>query len=95
MACQLNRLDMTEKQFNEAIAREIMAGIQFGNIKTRDGNPVRIVCWNAKGQQPIVGLIDVGGIEMPMKYTAEGKSDTRANVTTNTDLVLETEGGEA
>jgi hypothetical protein len=86
---------MTEKQFSVDAARKITAGAMYGNIKTRDGHSVRIVCWDAKGLQPIVGLIDVGGIEMPMKYTTDGKSDTRANVTTNTDLVIETEGGEA
>jgi hypothetical protein len=86
---------MTQIKFTEDKAREITARVRFGNIKTRDGNPVRIVCWNAKGQQPIVGLIDFGDFEMPMKYTAEGKSDTRDYVTMNTDLVIETEGGEA
>lgn len=85
---------MIEQKFNENTAREITANITYGNIKTRDGHPVRIVCWNAKGQQPIVGLIDLGDMEMPMKYTMDGKSDTRPNVRTNTDLVIETEGGE-
>lgn len=86
---------MTEIRFNENIAREITAKMMFGNIKTRDGHMVRIICWNAKGQKPIVGLIDLGGmVEMPMKYTKEGKSDTRDNVRTNTDLVIEVEGGE-
>lgn len=86
---------MTEIRFNENIAREITAKIRFGNIKTRDGHQVRIICWDAKGRKPIVGLIDVDGIELPMKYTGEGKTDTRDNVRTNTDLVIETEGGEA
>ena len=86
---------MTEIKFDENTAREIMAHVRFGNIKTRDGNPVRIICWNAKGEKPIVGLIDVGDIEIPMKYTAEGKIDTRDYVSMSTDLVIETEGGEA
>lgn len=85
---------MTQKQFNENIAREITAKVTFGCIKTRDGHSVRIICWNAKGQKPIVGLIDINGIELPMKYTRDGKTDTRDNVRTNTDLVIETEGGE-
>lgn len=86
---------MTERKFNEDTAREIMAHVRFGRIKTRDGNPVRIICWDAKGEKPIVGLVDVGDIEMPMKYTINGKSDTRDFVNMNTDLVIETEGGEA
>lgn len=85
---------MTEIKFNENIAREITAKMRFGNIKTREGRQVRIICWNAKGRKPIVGLIDLGGMELPMKYTIDGKTDTRENVRTNTDLVIETEGGE-
>jgi hypothetical protein len=86
---------MTERKFNEDTAREIMAHVRFGRIKTRDGNPVRIICWDAKGEKPIVVLVDVGDIEMPMKYTINGKSDTRDYVSMNTDLVIETEGGGA
>lgn len=85
---------MTEIKFNEAIAREVNAGIRFGKIKIRRGNSVRIICWNAKGDLPIIGLIDVGNMEHPVSYTREGKSDIRANVTTPTDLVIEVEGGE-
>ena len=47
---------MTEIKFNEAIAREVNAGIRFGKIKIRRGNSVRIICWNAKGDLPIIGL---------------------------------------
>lgn len=86
---------MKETKFNENTAREINAKIRYGNIKTRDGHPARILCWNAKGWKPIVALIDLGGTEMPMKFTKEGKCDLRPNVTTNNDLVIETEGGEA
>ena len=85
---------MTQKQFNIEEARLISEGKKLGNIKTRDGNPVRIICWDAKGEKPIVGLIDLVDIEISMKYTAEGKSDTRDFVSMNTDLVIETEGGE-
>lgn len=85
---------MTEKQFNINTAREINGGIRYGKIKTRSGHPVRVLCWNAKGWKPIVGLIDLGDIELPMKFTKEGKCDTRPNVTTSNDLIVEVEGGE-
>lgn len=86
---------MTEKEFSVDAARKITANEMYGRIKTREGHPVRIVCWDAKGQKPIVGLVEIGVVEYPIKYTADGKADTRENVTTNTDLVVETEGGEA
>ena len=90
-----NNTIMTESKFNESLAREITAKKMYGRIKTRDGYTVRIVCWDAKGWRPIVGLIDLGDIEMPMKFTRDGKCDTRPYVATNNDLVIETEGGEA
>jgi len=86
---------MTEQKFNVALAREINGSIKFGRIKTRDGKPARIICWDAKGNFPIVALIDIGGYEYPSSYTTDGKSDPRDYVSMNTDLVIETEGGEA
>ena len=85
---------MTEKKFNIGLAREINGSIKFGQIKTRDGKPARIICWNAKGNFPIVALIDMGDYEYPSNYTNDGKNDWRDNVRTNMDLVIETEGGE-
>ena len=87
---------MTQKQFNESEALEITLKVKYGQIKTRDVHPVRIICWDAKGEFPIIGLIGYDGIiERPMRYTREGKCDARPNVTTNNDLLLEMEGGEA
>lgn len=85
---------MIQVGFSEGLAREINGGLRSGMIKTRDGYPVRIVCWNAKGKYPIIGLIDRDGDEVPVKYSVDGKSDYRPNVTTNYDLELYTEGGE-
>jgi len=36
----------------------------------RDGNSARIICVNAKGQYPIVALINQGGYEKVMQLTA-------------------------
>ena len=85
---------MTEQKFNVDLAREINGSIKFGQIKTRDGRPARIICWNALGSYPIVALINMGGYEFPSNYTNDGKNDCRDNVMTNLDLVIETEGGE-
>lgn len=85
---------MIQVAFTEERAKDIKKSKFFGKIKTRDGDPVRILCFNAKGMYPIVGLIDKGADEVPMSYTREGKCDWRPNVTSNYDLVIETEGGE-
>ncbi len=85
---------MTEQKFNVNTAREITGKIKFGKIKTRDGRPVRIICWNAKGKMPIIALIDLGTFEFPSRFTNEGKHDIRPNVTSSFDLIIETEGGE-
>lgn len=86
---------MTEKLFNINTAREITGGIKFGRIKTRDGRPARIICWKAKSIKPIVALIDYGSFEQVSMFTKDGKFDARENVTSNFDLVIETEGGES
>lgn len=85
---------MTEKKFSVDAARKITAKEMYGHIKTREGHPVRIVCWDAKGIKTIVGLVDFGVYEQVCMFTRDGKYDTRQNVTTNYDLVIETEGGE-
>lgn len=42
-------------------------------VCTRDGKPVRIVCYNADGQYPIVALVKYAAGEKAEQYTAEGK----------------------
>jgi len=86
---------MIQQQFNEATAREVSGGLRYGKIKTRDGHTARIICWNAKGKRPIVALFDIGEMERVARYTINGRHDERDNVTSNLDLVIETEGGEA
>ena len=85
---------MIQKQFDEGTAREINGGLRNGKIKTRDGHPARIICWNAKGKRPIVALFDIGEMERVARYTVNGRHNERDNVTSSMDLVLEVEGGE-
>ena len=40
---------------------------------TRDGRPVRILCVDAKGEQPIVGLILQGGYENMTRWCIDGR----------------------
>jgi hypothetical protein len=77
-----------ESNFSIATAREINAGLAPGRIITRDGYPVRIICWDALGQFPIVGLVDYDTYERAEHYTNDGKSDIRGNVTSNYDLMI-------
>jgi len=87
---------MIEKQFNEEEAREISEGKKLGKIKTRDGFEVSIIVWDIDAAHRIGGIIHLGdGCDYLRQWLPNGKVDHRRNVTTNYDLVLEVEGGEA
>lgn len=85
---------MNEVNFIIPLAKDIQAGKAKGRIVTRDGKPARIVCWDAKGDYPIIGLVDVGTSEAPARYTADGKHDMRDNVKSPYDLIIR-KGGAA
>ena len=76
------------KEFNSHDAKLIELGALRARIVTRDGRPARIVSWNAKGSHPIVALVDLGPLEKAHQYTIEGKTDSRDNVKTNSDLLI-------
>ena len=42
-------------------------------VVTRDGRNVRIKCTDAKGDYPIVGLVDWNNTEIPLCFTEKGK----------------------
>ena len=42
-------------------------------VITRDGRNVRIRCTDAKGDYPIVGLVDCNDIEIPLVFTEKGR----------------------
>lgn len=79
---------MNEICFVQDLAKEIQAGKAIGRIVTRDGKPARIVCWDAKGDYPLIGLIDLGYAETPARFTADGRHDIRSNVKSNYDLLI-------
>ena len=62
------------RKFNRHLAHEIMEGKQRGRILTRDGRPVRIVAWDARGPHPIVGMIYMAGlnVELSWQWTKQG-----------------------
>lgn len=85
---------MVEIKFNLNAALAIQKGEKFGQIRTSDGLPARIVCTDAKGDLPVVALITSGSSEYPVQYTVDGRHDVREKVRTNHDLHLYEEGGE-
>ena len=42
-------------------------------VITRDGRIVRIKCTDAKGDRPVIGLIDCKDAEIPMSFTEKGR----------------------
>lgn len=43
-------------------------------VCTRDGRPARIICWDRKEtMNPLVALIEIGGIETAFSYTEKGE----------------------
>ena len=44
-------------------------------VVTRDGRKVRIICTDAKGKCPVVGLVDYENYEVALNVTKNGKID--------------------
>ena len=42
-------------------------------VVTRDGRNVRIKCTDAKGDCPVIGLVDCKDTEVPMSFTEKGR----------------------
>ena len=43
-------------------------------VCTRDGRKARIICFDAKGDKPIIALVEVGTAETPNNYPIDGKA---------------------
>lgn len=59
------------------------------SICTRDGAPARIICYDAKGNHPIIALIEdeEGEREMPRDYTIDGFFNN-PNIPSDSDLMM-------
>ena len=82
---------MAEQKFELELAKRISDGTESGRIKTKNGHTVRIICWDAKGMYPLVGLIDGGAYENVNMWTTEGKVDFRYDYHSPFDLIIETD----
>lgn len=57
-------------------------------VVTRDGHPVRIICTDAKGGYPIIGLKEDDGIERALSYLRDGTFNV--DTSSKYDLFFET-----
>jgi len=85
------------KPYNNATAHRITDGTIKGYIQTRSGNNVRILCDDAKGGFPLIGLVEDELGERPMQWTLKGKYLALRKEPHRHDLVMfvQEEGGEA
>lgn len=68
-------------------AKRITSGVEPGKIVTRDGRGVRVVCWDAKGDNPIIALIeDENCREWPYSYLNNGSYNI--DISRDIDLML-------
>ena len=90
-------MSLKKVHFSEKTALRIVTGAQEGYIRTRDNHVVRLLCNDANGAYPIVGLIEREFGDVATQWTRQGKHDMRYNVKTPLDLIMfvpEEKGGE-
>ena len=62
-------LKMTKIPFDIELAKQITSGEIKGRVVTLEHLSARIVCWDARGDLPIVALINGDDEEYSCKYT--------------------------
>ena len=82
---------MSKVKFDKELALKLMIGNEVnGEIKTEHGEHVRLLDCGAKGELPIVGVVDTGENELAMQWTVEGKRNpARLNTPSIYDLIIE------
>lgn len=65
-------LKMTKIPFDIELAKQITSGEIKGRVVTLEHLSARIVCWDARGDLPIVALINGDDEEYSCKYTEKG-----------------------
>ena len=56
------------------------------SVCTRDGRKARIICFDAKGDRPIIALVEMGTAETPNNYPIDGKAVSAKE--TSCDLMM-------
>lgn len=65
--------DMEEKKLNLK-PFDIQKAREGKPVCTRDGRKARIICFDAKGDKPIIALVEMGTAETPNNYPIDGKA---------------------
>ena len=68
-----NKEDMEENKLNLK-PFNLEAAKSGKPIYTRDGRKARIICFDAKGDKPIIALVEMGTAETPNNYPIDGKA---------------------
>lgn len=88
----LDKYDDTKHSNSESIGKNLnplsLEASKAGKpVCTRDGRKARIICFDAKGEHPIIALVTDGVQESPYNYTKEGYYYTE-DVETMADLMM-------
>ena len=68
-----NKEDMEENKLNLK-PFDIQKAREGKPVCTRDGRKARIICFDAKGDKPIIALVEMGTAETPNNYPIDGKA---------------------
>lgn len=67
--------EFIESQMSHHLKKIDLEAAKAGKpICTRDGRKARIICFDAKGDKPIIALIEMGVAETPNNYPIDGKA---------------------
>lgn len=64
---------------------DVDAAKQGETVQTRGGLPVRILCYDAKGDKPIVAIVENENEDKVVRYTITGKADNFSDGTQRQD----------
>ena len=82
-----NKEDMEEKKLNLK-PLDIQKAREGYPVCTRDGRKARIICFDAKGNKPLIILSEIDGKEVILRYTEKGQSDNFHSPTPREDDLM-------
>ena len=84
--------DMEEKELN--LKEFNLEAAKAGKpVCTRDGRKARIICFDAKGDKPIIALVEMGTAETPNNYPIDGKAVSAKEVSCDLMMLPEKKEG--
>ena len=79
--------DMEEKKLNLK-PFDVQKAREGKPVCTRDGRKARIICFDAKGNKPLIILSEIDGKEVILRYTEKGQSDNFHSPTPREDDLM-------